>query len=115
MRLVAVLPEGLEREGADELLELGAQSIIPLKRSVSFEADLACFYRVHIQARLPFRFLKEVARFKCHDPDSLYLGIQNALDWDVFLHPSMSFRVDVSGGNKGLSHCDRRRGYFYFF
>ena len=65
---------------------------------------MSCFYRLHLQARLPFRFLREIARFQCDSPESLYLAIQNCLDWESWLHPSMSFRVDVSGSCTGLTH-----------
>ena len=104
MQAIAVLPQGLEEEGAKELLSLGAKSVKPLKRSVAFEADMACFYRLHLQSRLAFRFLREIVRFKCDSPKSLYTSVQSALDWESWLHPSMSFKVDVSGSSDGLSH-----------
>ena len=104
MQVIAVLPPGLEEEGAKELVELGAQSVRAHKRFVALEADMSCFYRLHLQARLPFRFLREIARFQCDSPESLYLAIQNCLNWESWLHPSMSFRVDVSGRCTGLTH-----------
>ncbi len=104
MRGIAVLPSGLEEEGAQELESFGAKCVKPLKRSAYFEGDLACFYRLYLQARLPFRLLREVSRFKCNGPQSLYKEVQRALDWEKWLHPSMSFRVDVSGIGKGLTH-----------
>ena len=104
MQVFAVLPQGLESQGAQELSAFGAQMIRPLRRGVDFEADLACFYRLHLLARLPFRFLRQMARFVCNSPDSLYLGIRKALDWETWLPPSMSFRVDVSGYCDGLNH-----------
>ena len=104
MQVIAVLPQGLEEEGAKELVQLGAQSVKALRRSVSFEADMTCFYRLHLQSRLPFRFLREMARFHCDGPESLYAAIQNCVDWEKWLHPSMSFRVDVSGRCIGLTH-----------
>ncbi len=104
MQGIAVLPQGLEKEGAKELIALGAKSVKTLRRSVAFEADMACFYRFHLQARLPFRLLRELVRFQCNNPESLYFAVQSALDWEHWLHPSMSFRVDVSGRCNGLTH-----------
>ena len=104
MKAIAILPQGLEEEGAKELVALGSKSVRSLRRSVAFESDLACFYRVHLKARLPFRFLREIARFSCGDPDSLYFAVQSAFDWEHWLHPSMSFKVDVSGRCDGLTH-----------
>ena len=104
MQAIAVLPQGLEEEGAKELVALGATSVRPGRRSIAFKADMSCFYRLHLQARLPFRLLREMARFPCDGPESLYFAVQGALDWECWLHPSMSFRVDVSGSCNGLPH-----------
>ena len=68
---IAVLPEGLEAAGCDELTSLGAHTAKPRRRAVSFEADMACLYRLHLQARLPFRLLREMARFPCHGREDL--------------------------------------------
>ncbi|WP_269609325.1 THUMP domain-containing class I SAM-dependent RNA methyltransferase [Prochlorococcus marinus] len=104
MKLVASISQGLEQEGAKELIELGAKSVQPSRRHVLFEADLACLYRLHLRARLSFRFLREISRFPCHSPDELYSGVQRATDWKKWLHPKKSFRVDVTGFGEGLSH-----------
>ncbi|WP_067327079.1 class I SAM-dependent RNA methyltransferase [Synechococcus sp. MIT S9504] len=101
---VAVLPQGLEDIGSQELQALGAKQITPRRRAASFASDMACFYRLHLQCRLPFRLLREMARFHCDGRDSLYDGVQQALDWERWLHPSMSFRVDVTGTAPGLNH-----------
>ncbi len=104
MEVIGVYPQGLEEEGAKELQSLGAKSVRPFNRTVAFQADLSCFYRLHLQARLPFRFLREIARFQCNGPESLYKSVQSAFDWERWLHPSMSFRVDVTGTSHGLTH-----------
>ena len=101
---VAVVPQGLEAAGSEELTDLGAHSVKPGRRAVSFEADMACLYRMHLQARLPFRLLRQVASFPCQGRDDLYDGIRLALDWERWLHPSMTFRVDVTGTAPGLNH-----------
>ena len=101
---VAVLPQGLEQAGCDEIQALGAHQVRPLRRAASFQADMACLYRLHLQARLPFRLLREMARFRCGGRDDLYDGIRGALNWERWLHPSMSFRVDVTGTAPGLTH-----------
>jgi len=104
LNAVASIPHGLEGEGAQELDELGAKILTTFKGGVSFTADIACFYRLHLQARLPFRILREIARFSCDSPEILYSKIQNTFEWDRWLHPSKSFRVDVSGSTHGLTH-----------
>jgi len=104
MQVVASISQGLEQEGASELIELGAKSVKASRRHILFEADISCLYRVHLQARLPFRFLREIARFDCDGPDDLYSGIQRSIDWRNWLNPSKSFRIDVTGFGSGLSH-----------
>ena len=104
MKLVASISQGLEKEGAKELIELGAKSVKASRRHISFDADMACLYRIHLRARLSFRFLREVVRFPCHGPNELYGGVQSLIDWENWLQPRQSFRVDVTGFGEGLSH-----------
>ena len=101
---IAVVPPGLEAPAAAELEGLGARSVQPLLRAVRFEASLACFYRLHLQARLPFRLLRELASFPCRSKEELYAGVQRAVDWSRWLPPELSFRVDASGIAPGLNH-----------
>lgn len=104
MKLLAVLPQGLEEEGAKELASLGAQSIDILRRAILFDGDMACLYRLYLQARLPFRILREIQKFHCNSPEDLYKGVQQVFDCERWLHPSFSFRVDVTGRSAGLPH-----------
>ncbi len=102
--LVAFLPEGLEQEGSKELENLGAKAIKVGRNIVECKVDLACFYRINLRARLPFRLLREISQFPCKGKDSLYHAIQHSVAWEKWLDPSMSFRVDVSGGTEQLRH-----------
>jgi len=104
MKLVASISQGLEKEGAKELLELGAKSVRASRRHILFEADMDCLYRIHLMARLSFRFLREISSFPCNGPHELYEGIQRSIDWENWLKPKQSFRVDVTGFGEGLSH-----------
>jgi len=104
MKLVASISQGLEKEGASELVELGAQEVKASRRHILFEADMACLYRLHLKARLSFRFLRELCTFPCNGQHQLYEGIQRSINWEKWLTPSKSFRVDVTGFAEGLSH-----------
>ena len=48
MKLVASISQGIEKEGAKELIELGAKSVQPSRRHILFEADMACLYSEYI-------------------------------------------------------------------
>ena len=104
LHCTAVLPPGLEEAGAAELAELGALQVKPLRRAVSFLADTATFYRLQLRARLPFRLLRQLAVFPCRNRDDLYRGVQQAADWEQWLPPELSFRVDATGSCPGLNH-----------
>lgn len=101
---LAVLPPGLEEAGAQELQALGAREVQLRRRAVRCLLDQATFYRVHLQARLPFRVLRELAVFPCRSRDDLHHGVQQAADWSRWLPPESSLRVDASGSLPGLNH-----------
>ena len=101
---IAVVPPGLEEAAAAELTALGCQAAARLRRAVRFQTDLAGFYRLHLQARLPFRLLLELAQFPCRCKDELYDGVQRAVDWSRWLPPGATFRVDATGSAPGLNH-----------
>lgn len=102
--VTAVVPPGLEEVAAAELVSLGAEDVRPLRRAVACRTDLAGFYRLHLRARIPFRFLRELARFPCRGRRDLHQGIQNAADWDHWLPPEASFKVEASGSLPELNH-----------
>ncbi|MFQ6538736.1 MULTISPECIES: THUMP domain-containing class I SAM-dependent RNA methyltransferase [Aphanothece] len=104
IRGIAVVPPGLEAPAAEELRALGCEAVAELRRAVRFRIDTAGFYRLHLQARLPFRLLRQLAAFPCRGRDELYAGVQQAADWSHWLPPARSFRVDASGTAPGLNH-----------
>ena len=101
---VAVVPPGLEEPAAAELADLGATELRPLHRAVSLRCDQGTYYRLQLRARLPFRILRQLASFSCHSREELYQGIQTCVDWESWLPPERSFRVDASGSAPGLNH-----------
>ncbi|MFM7170991.1 MAG: class I SAM-dependent RNA methyltransferase, partial [Cyanobium sp.] len=62
---LAVVPPGLEAIAGEELAQLGAHTVKPQRGAVSFSTDPVGLYRRHLRARLPFRLLRELARFPC--------------------------------------------------
>jgi putative N6-adenine-specific DNA methylase len=102
--ITAVVPPGLEEVAAAELAALGAEEVRPLRRAVACSTDLAGFYRLHLRSRIPFRFLRELARFPCRGRRDLHHGVQSAADWDHWLPPEASFKVEASGSLPELNH-----------
>ncbi|MGB5133764.1 MAG: class I SAM-dependent RNA methyltransferase [Prochlorococcaceae cyanobacterium] len=105
---IAVVPPGLEEPAAAELRALGCDEVAAGRRAVGFRTDLAGYYRLHLQARLPFRVLRELARFPCRSRQELHAGVQTAVqtlpDWQQWLAPEASLRVDATGSAPGLAH-----------
>ncbi len=104
MSVLAVVPPGLEQMAQEELTRLGALSARTQRGGVSCQIDAAGFYRLHLQARLPFRLLRELARFPCANREELSAGVRLAADWDVWLPPSRTLRVEVSGATAAFNH-----------
>ena len=101
---LAVVPPGLESTAAAELAGLGALGTRPGRGSVAFHIDTPGYYRLHLRARLPFRLLRELARFPCANREELSRGVREAADWDRWLPPERTLRVEVSGGTAALNH-----------
>ncbi len=101
---VAVVPPGLEPAACQEIEHLGGLSAETLRGAVAFRVDTAGFYRLHLRARMPFRILRELGRFSCANREELRVGARQAADWDVWLPPTRSLRVEVSGGTTALNH-----------
>ena len=104
MNVVASAPEGLEKNLAEEISNLGGFNINIYKRFINFECDYATFYRVHFYSRLAFRFYREIASFTCYDKQSLYEGVRDSFDWLDWLHYEKKFNVQVTGRTSSLSH-----------
>ena len=102
--LTAVVPPGLEEVAAAELTALGVSEVRPGRLQVSGRGDLATYYRLHLRARLPFRLLRTLARFPCGNREALAAGVQAAADWERWLPPEASLRVEASGATPALSH-----------
>ena len=102
--VTAVVPPGLEEPAAAELLALGAAEVRPLRRAVACHTDLATYYRLHLRARLPFRLLRQLAAFPCRGRDDLHAGVQAAADWNRWLPPERSLKVEASGSLPCLNH-----------
>jgi len=101
---LAVVPPGLEAVAAQEVSQLGAESVEPLRGAVAFRIDQAGFYRLHLQARLPFRILRELARFPCSSREDLHHWLPLAAPWQEWLPPERTLRVEVSGSTAQLNH-----------
>ena len=99
----ATVARGLESLAAQELLDLGAESVEPGFCGVDFAGGRNLLYRINLWARLPFRILLRLDDFPCQDAQDLYQGIQR-LPWQEYLDPDYTLAVDATGKTEQLNH-----------
>lgn len=84
---------GLEQVLAAELKALGAESVTPERRAVSFLGDKAMLYKANFLLRTALKVLRPVAQFKIHWKDDLYNNTKK-INWSEYLTLGKSFAID---------------------
>jgi 23S rRNA (guanine2445-N2)-methyltransferase / 23S rRNA (guanine2069-N7)-methyltransferase len=95
--------KGLVSVVAEELRQLGAQSLREHPAGVHFSGDLALGYRACLWLRSASRVLVEIAQLAAEDVDHLYVGVRE-LDWPAWLDPARSFAVSFHGMSPAIRH-----------
>lgn len=103
MEFVAKTLHGLEPLLQQELEALGAQSVQPLRRGVSFEGDLSLLYRANYQLRTAIRILKPIYRFQARSERQLYHKI-HSYNWAMHLRLEDSFAISTAVNSPHFSH-----------
>jgi len=99
----ATVARGLEPIAAQELEQLGAQSVRPDFTGVHFVGNQALLYRVNLWARTIFRVLVPIYEFDCPNADALYRQVQK-IAWEDYLQPHNTLAVNSTGGSQALNH-----------
>lgn len=102
-RFFALLGEGLEEWGADELKELGADDIHPGYRGFYFQADTRALYQILYGARLFSRVLAPLIRFDCHSPKYLHRRA-GEVAWESLFGLDRTFAVQAITSNSAIRH-----------
>ncbi len=92
----ATCPRGLERLLVDELVALGAQSIMATDGGVGFAGDLPLCYRANLESRIATRILWQVGRGKYASENDLYNAAMK-LNWPQWFDVGRDFMVKVTG------------------
>jgi putative N6-adenine-specific DNA methylase len=85
---------GLEPLLANELVELGAETVQEGKRAVTFEGDKALMYRANLSLRTALRILKPIGTFRAQEPSQLYNELKK-IDWSEYLSVRNTFVIDA--------------------
>ena len=103
MDLVAKTFQGLEDVLAEELVNLGAEDVMPGRRMVSFRGDKSMMYKANFCCRTALRILKPFLCFKADDTDVLYEEAKK-FEWDKLLSPDQTFSIDSTVYSDSFRH-----------
>ncbi|MDD2390647.1 MAG: THUMP domain-containing protein [Desulfobacterales bacterium] len=102
-RYFAQIADDIKEAGAEELSELGAESILPAYRGLYFKADRSVMYRINYQSRLISRCLAPLISFSCPDTETLY-SVAKQIRWEDFLSDGSTFAISANVANSAITH-----------
>lgn len=94
-RWIATCPAETRDVLRDELVALGATSIVPLHRGVAFDADLELGYRAHLALRTASRIQRVIGELPA-DTLADFASATRAVDWPLWLRPHRPFAVTTA-------------------
>ncbi|MBN2166161.1 MAG: methyltransferase [Marinilabiliaceae bacterium] len=103
MNLLAKTFQGLEDLLAQELQEIGAWNIKPLKRAVSFDANKEILYKSNLCLRTALRILQPITNFRARNEKELYNQVYN-YKWSNLLKQNQTFAIDAVTFSKTFTH-----------
>jgi len=98
MRLVATCPEETKPALEQELLSLGARNLVPAFRAVTFDADEALYYELHLKLRTASRLLRVVKQVPAASPPMLRSQARR-IRWHELFDVQHGFMVESLGGD----------------
>jgi putative N6-adenine-specific DNA methylase len=105
MKFFASCPRGLETALADELLDLGANTITAAQGGVHFIGNMAICYATNLHSRIASRILWQLVNGAYRTEDDVYRAA-SALPWETWFSPQQTIRVNVTGSNCPLKSLD---------
>jgi putative N6-adenine-specific DNA methylase len=90
---IAKTVSGLEEILLNELKDLGATNLVPLRRAVGFGGSMKMMYRANYACRTALRILKPLKSFEISEQQALYDNIAD-IAWEELLEPNHTIAVD---------------------
>jgi putative N6-adenine-specific DNA methylase len=84
---------GLETVLADELVALGAEDVVVVKRGALFSGNKEILYKVNYCCRLAIRILVPIYEFNAHNEQMLYDGMKK-FNWDTLFDTTNTFAIN---------------------
>ena len=95
MEILVKTFHGLEQILAQELQDLGAENIRPIKRGVRCSGNLGLLYSANYELRTALRVLTPIHSFEARNEKELYEKVRE-YDWSVLMDASQTFALDNS-------------------
>lgn len=102
-RYFALIAEGMEELGTQELETLGATDIKTGFRGIYFSAEPSALYRINYLSRLLTRILAPLMDFDCHSSNYLYKTAMN-IPWTDLLGIEDTFRISANVSRSNITH-----------
>ncbi len=99
----ATTARGVESVAADELREIGASDVEPMRGGVRFRGDMAMCCHANLWLRTAIRVLAPLAEFTAYTPEELYDKARQT-DWGEYLTPDHTFAVDCNARDSAITH-----------
>ena len=103
MKLLVKTFHGLEEVLAEELKEIGAKDVTPIKRAVTCTGDKEVLYKANLHLRTALRVLVPVLKFKAKTEDELYKNIYD-FDWSAYITEKDTFAIDAVAFSDFFKH-----------
>jgi putative N6-adenine-specific DNA methylase len=98
VRLIATCPEETKPALVLELQALGARELVPGFRAVSFDADDALFYELHLKLRTASRILRVIKDVPAQTPAMLHSQARR-IHWHELFEARHGFKVESLGAD----------------
>ena len=103
-RFLATCPAGVGVYLAQELSQLGAESIVERPIGVAFEGTLGLAYRACLWSRMANRIVLELGAWPAQSADDLY-EVASTIRWTEHVSTSGSLMVDFSGRSADIRNA----------
>jgi putative N6-adenine-specific DNA methylase len=103
LKIVVKTLFGFEPLLEKELMDLGAEQVLPGNRMVQCEGDWALVYKINLRSRVAVKVLITLGSFEASSEQMLYQGMQT-WDWANFMRLDQTFSVDTRVDSPHFRH-----------